>query len=1122
MQRDPARLASVVPTTLRLRLPAPPTAAQSFALGEGLFLLVIWCESTVPDEISDVLRHLIRNELSYLAHLVEDSRFNQGEAERLLAVMNALTEGVVSVDPHLGQANVNQAAGRMLRLPAGQISAAEFAAAMADLARKAVNRDQATAASGELQGDPAAVVDHTWRFAAMPTHVRVRSVAIRQGAFTGRIWVFADESELSQALESSELDRALVRAVGDANPDPQVLLEAVHDTSGRVVDMIYRDLNPSACTHLLRGRAQLLDTSLLQHLPALATSGLFARYAHCADTGEPLILDDVEFFSEVRNSQRRFDLRAAQARPGLISLTWRDVTDRFETARRIAESEERFRLLAENVGDVVSRLTDDAQILWTSNAVETVMGAPAEHWIGRNVEEFIPPDALANHRALMRAAVDGAGYAGRAALIDVHGTRHWIQLHLKPFYDSHGVRDGLVANFHLIDDEVAAEQRAEEARRAQANADALYRRSMDSAAVGMCLASPEGTFIDVNPAMCEFFGYDLPTLKTRTWQELTAPEYLQADLNNVADLVAGRIESYRMVKQYIHADGHRIWGDLAVGCTRAPDGALQVLIAQVNDITAEVETNRQLEEARRAQTAADTKYRRSMQNSAVGMCLATPQGAFAEVNDALCEFFGYPSQELLTKTWMELTAPGYLQMAEDKMSELLAGTVESYRLTKQYVHADGHLIWGDLSVSCLRDEDGGVESVVGQIIDITAEVESNRKLEEARLAQAESDARYRRLMANSNIGMTLITPDGQFDVVNQALCDFFGYDEATLRTKTWQELTAADYLDADLGKVDDVLAGWIDSYRMTKQYIHADGHLIWGDLSVSCLRDAAGRVERFVSQIADITAEMEARNQILQRDQQNRVLTRRLQAQTNQMKSELDSAAGYVASLLPGDLTGAVGVTSRYLPSRELGGDCFGYDWLDDEHLIVYLIDVSGHGIAPALMSISVLNMLRSGSLPRSVLLDPATLLGELNRHFQMDRQGGNYFTIFYGVYHRPTRTLRYAGGGHPPAILFAKDSGPVLLAAESPPVGLFDDSQFASSQSPVPAGSRLLVYSDGAFELPLPGGRYGDLDSFVDLCATQSAVPDWNLDRLTTTLLSRTAGGQFEDDCSLILVQFD
>ena len=85
--------------------------------------------------------------------------------------------------------------------------------------------------------------------------------------------------------------------------------------------------------------------------------------------------------------------------------------------------------------------------------------------------------------------------------------------------------------------------RSKKARRQQARADALYRRSVDSSAVGMCLVDAEGGFVDVNGALCEFFGYDAQTLKSKTWQELTAEEYLQADLDKVAAVLAGEIDS---------------------------------------------------------------------------------------------------------------------------------------------------------------------------------------------------------------------------------------------------------------------------------------------------------------------------------------------------------------------------------------------------------------------------------------------------------------------------------------------------------------------------------------------------------------------------------------------------
>jgi len=179
---------------------------------------------------------------------------------------------------------------------------------------------------------------------------------------------------------------------------------------------------------------------------------------------------------------------------------------------------------------------------------------------------------------------------------------------------------------------------------------------------------------------------------------------------------------------------------------------------------------------------------------------------------------------------------------------------------------------------------------------------------------------------------------------------------------------------------------------MVKKFIHADGRTIWGDLVVSCVRGDDGQVEIFLGQISDITAQREA-------DERNRTLLEVIARQTDRLTAELRSAAAYVSSILPGDLDGPVRVTARYLPSQELAGDSYDYRWIDDDHLFVYLIDVSGHGIGPALLSVSVHNMLRSGSLPLPTLLAPDVVLGELNRRFQMDKHDGNYLTMWCGVY---------------------------------------------------------------------------------------------------------------------------
>ncbi len=243
-------------------------------------------------------------------------------------------------------------------------------------------------------------------------------------------------------------------------------------------------------------------------------------------------------------------------------------------------------------------------------------------------------------------------------------------------------------------------------------------------------------------------------------------------------------------------------------------------------------------------------------------------------------------------------------------------------------------------------------------------------------------------------------------------------------------------------------------------------------------------------------------------------------SRADRVSAELRSGAEYVSSILPGPLDGPVHVSSRYLPSHQLAGDSYDYRWVDDDHLIVYLIDVSGHGIGPALLSVSVHNVLRSGSMPIATLLAPEAVLAELNRLFQMERHGGNYFTIWYGVYELSSRTIRFASAGAPPAI--ALDTGearfPVALSTRAQPIGMFEDVVYGSESFVVPPGCRIVICSDGAYEDARVDGRRSVWSDFRDLL---TRMPGSTLDELVATLQSMTPDGIFEDDCSLIQLDF-
>ena len=249
-----------------------------------------------------------------------------------------------------------------------------------------------------------------------------------------------------------------------------------------------------------------------------------------------------------------------------------------------------------------------------------------------------------------------------------------------------------------------------------------------------------------------------------------------------------------------------------------------------------------------------------------------------------------------------------------------------------------------------------------------------------------------------------------------------------------------------------------------------------------------------------------------------------LQASQQILANDLATAAHYVRSLLPPPQNGGpVRTDWRFIPSAELGGDAFGYHALDAEHFAVYLLDVCGHGVGAALLSVSALNAIRSEALPHTDFHDPGSVLAALNKAFPMERQNDMFFTVWYGVLHTPSGRLRWAGGGHPPALLLGPGGAePKLLDSDGPLIGAVEGLEFESSETQVAPGSRLFVYSDGAFEINLPNGTMWPYATFVgELCGRSAGVEN-DMDRLVTHIRGISGREDFNDDFSMLELRFD
>ncbi|MBN1664464.1 MAG: SpoIIE family protein phosphatase [Deltaproteobacteria bacterium] len=240
------------------------------------------------------------------------------------------------------------------------------------------------------------------------------------------------------------------------------------------------------------------------------------------------------------------------------------------------------------------------------------------------------------------------------------------------------------------------------------------------------------------------------------------------------------------------------------------------------------------------------------------------------------------------------------------------------------------------------------------------------------------------------------------------------------------------------------------------------------------------------------------------------------------MASELAQAAGYVVSLLPDPISeGPIKTAWRFFPSSQLGGDCFGYHWIDKDHFAVYLLDVCGHGVGSALLSVSAFNAIRFEILPNTDFRAPEQVLSALNAAFPMESHNDLYFTMWYGVFDCRTRRLRYASGGHPPAFLVSKEGALSQLITANFFIGGMEDSVYRGEELTVEEDARLYVFSDGVYEVDQPDGTMWSLEELGNYLLRNPLDKGDDIDVLYRTMQEYHGQDILDDDFSMMSILF-
>jgi PAS domain S-box-containing protein len=270
----------------------------------------------------------------------------------------------------------------------------------------------------------------------------------------------------------------------------------------------------------------------------------------------------------------------------------------------------------------------------------------------------------------------------------------------------------------------------------------LFENAFEHAPIGKCLVGLDGSFLKVNPTLCEMVGYTREELLALDFQAITHPDDLDADLSLVTDLYNGLISTYRMDKRYIRKDGTNIWIQLAVSRVDNPDGTPRYFISQIEDLTARREAEAALKDS-------EARYRLMAENTTDMILTASLDGKITFVAASCEELIGYAPGEVIGRGAADLAHPQDRVRLRRVYRHLLTGE-HAERVRWRVPHKSaGREVWLESNPSLLRDP--ATEAPTGfldVIRDVTAQVDQEQALAAAR-AEAEAAAAVKgEFMAN--------------------------------------------------------------------------------------------------------------------------------------------------------------------------------------------------------------------------------------------------------------------------------------------------------------------------------------------------------------------------------------
>jgi PAS domain S-box-containing protein len=393
-------------------------------------------------------------------------------------------------------------------------------------------------------------------------------------------------------------------------------------------------------------------------------------------------------------------------------------------------------------------------------------------------------------------------------------------------------------------------------------------------------ARPDGRLDFINQGSADYAGLDVADLLDDKWTDVVHPDDLDETRRRWGQSLWTGLP-YENEYRLRRADGTYRWH---LGRAQAQHGAKKEIVRWVGtctDIHDQKETRSLLEDlvARRTAdlAASEEQFRHAFEHAGIGMALVGLDGSWLQVNRALLEIIGYEEKELLQKTFHDITHPDDLDANIDHVRRILDGEATSYQMSKRYFHRDGHVVWGRLTSSLVRDGQGRPRHFVSQIEDITARVRTEEALRE-------SEERFRLLTTRAPIGILLADKEGRILYANPRWREMAGLNLLESPGPDWTHGLHPDDRDTVFAAWREMVEGGSEFAREFR-FAAPGGRVHWVQARAAAVRSIGGQITGYVGTNADITELKDLEQQLLSQNAALELETSRAQ-EASRLKSE--------------------------------------------------------------------------------------------------------------------------------------------------------------------------------------------------------------------------------------------